>query len=164
MGSQNTGNSHPRKSANHLRLRIGGGELHHVLGEERPPSERMLSKILTDQDPRSCQSSRHHLASDDLSCSPSTEGRAFFPTQRVSGSLLLDTEVFTVIFTNCWKHGVETDSECGVSVNINSLPQHLFPKILYRFVLLSGQFRFVVNRTGCGVRLPGLPFWLSSGW
>ena len=29
LGSQNTGNSHPRKSANHLRLRIG--ELHHVL-------------------------------------------------------------------------------------------------------------------------------------
>ena len=42
--SQNTGNSHPRKSANHLRLRFR--ELHHVLREERPPLESTPSKIL----------------------------------------------------------------------------------------------------------------------
>lgn len=115
-------------------------------------------------DPRNCQSHGHHLAPDDLSCSLSTEGWAFFLKQRVFGNLLLDTDVFTVIFPNCRKHGVETHSDCGVSMNTSILPQPLFLKILCPFELLSGWFRFTMRRTGCGVRLPGLLSLLPRFW
>ena len=61
--------------------------------------------------------------------------------------MLLDTDVFTVISTNCRKHGVETDSEHTVSLNTNILLHYLFLKTFYQFVLLSGQFGFRMNRT-----------------
>ena len=79
-------------------------------------------------DPRNCQSQEHHLASVDLSCSPSSEGWASFLKWRVFGNLLLDSDVFTVISTNCRKCGVETDSECTVSLNTNILLHYLFLK------------------------------------
>lgn len=79
-------------------------------------------------------------ASDDLGCSPSRESQAFFLKQRAFGSLLLDTEVFMVLLTNCQEQELETDSECGVSMNTNILLQRLFLKILYQFVFLSRQF------------------------
>ena len=97
-------------------------------------------------DPRNCQSQEYHLASADLSYSPSSEGWASFLKQRVFGNLLLDTDVFTVMSTKCRKRGVETDSERRVSVNTNILLQYLFLKTFYRFVLLSGQFGFMMNR------------------
>ena len=97
-------------------------------------------------DPRNCQSQEYHLASADLSCSPSSEGWASFLKQRVFGNLLLDTDVFTVMSTNCRKRGVETDSERTVSVNTSILLQYLFLKTFYQFVLLSGQFGFMMNR------------------
>lgn len=50
---------------------------------------------------------------------------------------------------------METDPECEVSMDTNSLLQHLFLKIFYRSVLLARQFRFVMNRASYGVRWPG---------
>ena len=98
-------------------------------------------------DPRNCQSQEHHLASVDLSCFPSSEGWASFLKRRVFGNLLLDSDVFMVISTNCRKCGVETDSECTVSLNTNILLHYLFLKTFYQFVLLSGQFGIMMNRT-----------------
>lgn len=54
-------------------------------------------------------------------------------------NLLLDTDVFMVISISCQKHGVETNSECTVSVNTDIMLQHLFLKTFYQCVLLSGQ-------------------------
>lgn len=79
-----------------------------------------------------------------------------FLKQRVFDNLLLDTEVFMVLLANHWKHGVETNSKCGGSMNTNVLLPHLFLKMFSQFMLLSRQFRPGVSRTGCGVRLPGL--------
>ena len=61
--------------------------------------------------------------------------------------MLLDSDVFMVISTNCRKCGVETDSECTVSLNTNILLHYLFLKTFYQFVLLSGQFGIMMNRT-----------------
>lgn len=97
---------------------------------------------------------------------PSREGWAFFLEQGVSCSLLLlqNMEVFVAIFTRCWKHGVETDFESGVSTNTHILLQHLVLKILYWFVLLLRQFRFVVSRMSYRLRFPGPSYWLPWGW
>ena len=83
LASQHTGNSHPRKCANYLRLRFG--VLHHVLREKRPPLEGTLSKILEEWILRTVR--EHHLASADLSCSLSSEGWVSFLKQRVFGKL-----------------------------------------------------------------------------
>lgn len=97
---------------------------------------------------------------------PSRVGWAFFLEQGFACSLFLlqSLEVFAAALTQCWKQGVGTGSERTVSTNTHILLQHLVLKILFRFVLLLRQFRFVVSRMGCGIRFPGRPSWLPWGW
>ena len=154
--SQNTGNSHPRKSANHLRLRFR--ELHHVLREERPPLESTPSKILEEWIPGTVKAK--NITWHQLISAVSRAVRAGCPSWNRGSlaNLLLDTDVFMVISISCRKHGVETDSECTVSVNTDIQLQHLFLKTFYQFVLLSGQLG------SWWTRLPGLLSLLFWGW
>lgn len=102
-----------------------GEGLHHVLGEERPLSEHMLSKILERRIPSAVRAAGitwHHWSSAARPPQPRQQGGpAVHPDSEGSGNLLLDAQVSVVVVTSCWKRGVETDSECRLFTNTNVL-------------------------------------------
>ena len=111
LASQNTGNSHPRKCANHLRL---GLESYIMFWERNDHLWRVhCSKFWRNGSWKLSENITWHQL---ISAAPWVV-RAERPSWN-SGSLanlLLDTNVFMVISISCQKHGEETDSERTVS-------------------------------------------------
>lgn len=115
--------------------------------------------------PGGCQSHRHHLASQDRSCSPA--GRAG-PSSWNGGSLAVR---FCCKTWKCLQRYSPRAGSMGwkpilsaVSMKAHILLQHSGLKILCRVVLLLRPFRFVVSGMGYGIGFPGPHSWLPWGW